>query len=107
MVEESKSVGSPILRWGALAFGGLLWGAGVAAMYGDDYTLAVALYFIGIAVMAADLFGCPRRTQQLPMAKETLHSRIRSRCSFRAFCFMDTAQESGCAARLTICYSKS
>lgn len=49
MVEESKSDRHPILRWGALAFGTLIWGSGVAAMYGDDYKLAGALYFIGIA----------------------------------------------------------
>jgi len=55
MVEEVKSADRhPILRWGALAFGTLTWSSGVAAMYGDDYKLAVTLYFIGIAIMAAD-----------------------------------------------------
>jgi hypothetical protein len=39
---------------GALAFGTLTWSSGVAARYGDDYKLAVALFFVGIAVMTAD-----------------------------------------------------
>jgi len=39
---EKESAQHPVLRWGALALGGLLWGAGVAAMYGDDYKLAHA-----------------------------------------------------------------
>jgi hypothetical protein len=43
-----------IVRWGALAVGILLWGSGVAAMYGDDYKTAVGLYLVGIIIIAAD-----------------------------------------------------
>ena len=52
-----KNIGFTILRWGALAFGLLLWSSGVAAMYGDDYKLAVVLYFFGIALVLTDFFG--------------------------------------------------
>src|SRR5271163_3776001 len=42
------------MRWGAFSLGTLLWASGIAAMYGDDYKLAVCLYFFGIAIVAAD-----------------------------------------------------
>jgi len=32
-------------------FGPLIWGAGIAAMYGDDYKTAVGLYFVGIGLL--------------------------------------------------------
>jgi hypothetical protein len=48
------SMGKKIWIWPVVATcASIIWGFGVAAMYGDDYKIAVALYFSGIALLAA------------------------------------------------------
>jgi len=54
MEKQPNSRSHPVLRWGALALGTVIWGSGVAAMYGDDYKVAVALYLVGIIIVAVD-----------------------------------------------------
>jgi hypothetical protein len=44
-------------HWEAIAIGcPAIYGAGIAAMYGDDYLVAAALYLVGIGWLTAKIF---------------------------------------------------
>ncbi len=49
-VDELKKLWRWSVVGGAAPF---LWGAGIAAMYGDDYKVAICLYFCGIVLLVA------------------------------------------------------
>ena len=45
-------------RWEVVAIGSTaVYGAGIAAMYGDDYIVAASLYFAGIAWLTSKILA--------------------------------------------------
>ena len=51
-------LGEKLWRWEAIAIGApLIYGAGVSALYGDDYLVAATLYLVGLVWPAARFFA--------------------------------------------------
>ncbi len=61
-------------RWGVVGIlSSLIWGSGVAAMYGDDYKISVGLYFFGIALFVAKFLSW-EENRKLPLLKRWIAS---------------------------------
>ncbi len=61
-----------VVRWGAFGIGTLLWASGIAAMYGDDYKLAVFLYFLGITIVACNFIALDWHNQYPKLKKSII-----------------------------------